>query len=141
MARTTKLLEGQKQLRKVYRESDEAISKLHDQEATLRNQIIELEKFIIQTPSRVKQAQEQLVEQAYTIPAPDDWNHDDDDNEDDWAGNGAYIQYVSELEPPQRLMRRQAAELKRQRRNHFFTFVIVACIVASFTVWLWNTLL
>ena len=134
------LLKDRKALRQVHRETHQAISELSAQEAALREQIRELEKYIIQTPNRVKKAQEDLIDRAYTIPAPDEWTDSADEGEDEWAGDGAYIQYVTDLEPPQRLMRRQAAELKRQRRQHFFTFVIVACLVGTFGVWLWNLL-
>lgn len=134
------VLNQQKSLRKVHRETHQAISELSAQEAALRAQIRELEKFIIQSPSRARREEERMIEMAHTIPAPDEWRDDADEDTNDWAGNGSYIQYVSELEPPRRLMRRQAAELKRQRRQHFFTFVIVAALVGTFAVWLWKTL-
>ena len=111
-------------IRQSNRKADSQIALLSAEERNVRDQITDLERFIVKAPERAQRAQLAHKERLNTLPPPDEFLPDygfDTDTETDFARA--------------RLTRAQEAILRRRRTVNFVIFVAVSLAVAAFGLW------
>jgi septal ring factor EnvC (AmiA/AmiB activator) len=121
-------LRKSKELKKSIRDSNQAIATLSKEEQDVRNQISELERYIVEAPERATTARREQLDEMRTLPPPDEL-----------AGQRYRLNVTTTSEFP-RLMRRHEAAIRRQRLRNLLTFLVVSLLVAVFALWLGETL-
>ncbi len=108
------------------READSEIALLSAEEKSVRDQITDLERFIVKAPARAQRAEIARHERLNTLPPPDEFLPD--------YPEGHHADGTDA--PPARLTHAQSAILRKHRRMNLAVFVAVSLAVAAFGLWI-----